>query len=585
MDNIKFFPILNFQEHGCTCSILTINNINILLECGCPETLTNADLNKLFQEAISSHLPNIHIALISHELITHIGFIPLLAKFPSKTRVILTTSPVCKIGHITLYDFYYSRNLMEQFDLYNLDQVDSTFESMKTLKYKEKFTFEIPNQDKDSKIKFVPLPSGGTIGGVTWKITYKMLRILYIARPYMKSEIISDGLVLSELPKIADLVIMDSHVTKGSDSSRENRKNLKKLVQEQLEKKGTIIIPTDSGSRGLELVASLKRFLEKNQEKIGANAKMLYIHTMSEHALETARIHMEWMSSKISQVTSSKATGSEFLEDKNDKHFQCITSMSEFAKIKPEGGRIIICSHYSLNYGLSYSLLQQFIEDPNCVFVIPFKPQLNTFAHYFKKMKASDLVKLSIPEKSKLIAPSPIRKHSEIVPKIEPMQLEETKMIFEIKKMPDLSKKESSQKIKNDRATLYFKETPFKCFEDAEKKRKIDEFGELISENEKNQWKKLNPTEENISNLVDPKKKPENSNAVVVKLRKPEYSANYMYSYRTLRVVPKCKFIFTNLEGINDSESLHLTLKFIQPKKVILYNASQSNQKEIMVNF
>eukprot|EP01022_Parablepharisma_sp_SALTPOND_P028778 TRINITY_DN716_c0_g1_i1.p1 TRINITY_DN716_c0_g1~~TRINITY_DN716_c0_g1_i1.p1 ORF type:complete len:650 (-),score=49.42 TRINITY_DN716_c0_g1_i1:3972-5921(-) len=565
MDAVKFVPLLNYQEHGCTCNILSINNLNILLECGCPETLSNSAIASLFNEVLAYHLPQIHIALLSHDFVSHLGFIPMFAKIASKTRVILTTSPICKLGHLALYDFIYSRNLVEPFDLFSLEQVDSSFESMRTLKYKEKFIYDIPQQEgKENRIKFVPLPSGGSIGGVVWKITYKMLRILYVSRPYMKGEIISDGLALTELPKLADLVIMDSNVVKGFDQTREYKKAFKRLVQEQLEKNGNVIIPCDSGSRGLELVSSIKRFVEKYQEKLGPATKIYYMHTMSDRALEIARYHLEWMSSSVSQAESGKANETEFIED---KRLSCITSMQQFSQLGTEGGRVIFCTHSSLNYGLGYSLLQNYIEDPNTLFLFPFKPLGNTWSGHFAKGKTYEPVELKIPERIKVASP---RKHSEV---IKPELTHEP--------LPEIGRKESSNKLMQTKSM--FKAKPFMCFEDSEHKKKIDEYGEMVTDQERKEWRKLNPSEESVNMLAESKRKLELSNAVITKLRKQEYSGIYTYNYKAVRAIPNCRFAFVNLEGINDRESLKLSIKYIQPKKVILFNGDQKFQKELKV--
>jgi cleavage and polyadenylation specificity factor subunit 2 len=139
MDTIKFIPILNKQEHGCTCSILYMNNIVIMLECGHPEV---GHLTAGVLETLTTYIQQANVVLLSHDLLSHLGSVPLFAKHPQRNRVILTTSPVCKLGHLLLYDYFYSRNLVEHFDMYTLEQVDQAFESMKTVKYKEKYTFK-----------------------------------------------------------------------------------------------------------------------------------------------------------------------------------------------------------------------------------------------------------------------------------------------------------------------------------------------------------------------------------------------------------------------------------------------------------
>jgi Cft2 family RNA processing exonuclease len=262
---------------------------------------------------------------------------------------------------------------VEKFDIYTLEQVDSVFGSMKTIKEKEKYTIE----SEDNKVKIVPLFSGGTVGGVVWKITFKMQRIVYICRPYMEREFISDGLILSKLPKMADMVIIDANVIKKNEPPRCDpakqitMKQLKELVHSYAKAQGNIIIPCDSGSRGLELMVKLKKYIEKRQEVLGSQTQILYMHTMSDRALDVARCHLEWMSSKISQSENGKASESEFVADKT---MSCFTSIAQLNSYRTDKGKIIFCTFPSVEYGLSKILLHRYIEDRDSLFVFPFRP-------------------------------------------------------------------------------------------------------------------------------------------------------------------------------------------------------------------
>ncbi len=518
MESIKFVPLLNQQEHGCTCNILRINNVNIMLECGFPENLSLAGQQQLFQNVVAFHMPQVNVLLLSHDPLSYLGFVPLFAKFPSATRTILTTSPICKLGHLALYDYYYSRSMVEPYDLYNLDQVDPVFESIKTIKYKEKFMIE-SDGDRDNRIKIVPLPSGGTVGGIVWKISYKMLRILYVPRPNLRSEIVSDGLILSELPKLADMVIMDANVSDRKPEEREDgryvgsMKELKSRIQSHLEKQGKVIIPCDTGSRGLEVMESIKRHMEKYPEKFGVNSQILYTHTMSDRVLEIAHCHLEWMSSRVSHIEwmAGKGTQTEGAKPNEnvfvaDKRLCCLTNMQQFSQLPTEGGKIIICTQPSLNYGLSRELLQKYLEDPSALFVFPVEPYPDTLAHHLLKLEKMQPIQLQVISRNKIASP---RKPSEVELKPEPL--------VQSPKMRELTRKDSAGKAANER--LLFKDLLFMCFEDTERKKRVDDYGETITDVERHQWRKLNPSEEPVNLALENQKKIEYSNLLATKLR------------------------------------------------------------------
>jgi len=557
MDEVKFVPILNQKKDGCTCNLLTVAGINILLECGCPEYLASGNLKELFAKKLAHHFSNIHVALLSHEFVDYIGYVPLLAKLASKDCVILTTSPVCKLGHLTLYDFIYSRGFIELFDLFTLEQVDSVFDSMKTLKYKEKFIFKTQEGDK---IRFVPLPSGGTIGGVVWKIRYKLLRILYIPRPYMKSEIISDGLSLQELPILADLVLIDSNARQEVSKVKENKREIKKLVKDHMKVSGTVIIPCDSGSRGLELLSSLKRSLEKEQENTTPPPNILYMHTMSDRALEVARSHIEWMSLKVSTI-ENKSNESEFIEN---GRLKCLTSIAELGKIPIEGGKLIFCTSRSLDYGLGYYLLRRFIEDPNVLFLFPFTPIKSELGLALLHNEFGMPIAFPVTDRTRIASPKKLPEVN-VEPVAEPI--------------PQIQIKANVVK----QVKPLFKGKAFLCFEDVKPKKKSDGFGDIITEEEKFEWKRLNLGESLSSPIQDMKRAQEDNKTIIPRLRKPFYSGIFTYSYKTMYLVPRAKFRLINFDGICDKLSLRLIVRYLKPKRLILLNNDNTQELSLKV--
>jgi hypothetical protein len=428
---------------------------------------------------------------------------------------------------------------------------------MKTLKYKEKFIFKTQGGDK---IRFVPLLSGGTIGGVVWKIRYKLLRILYMPRPYMPSETISDGLSLKELPTLADLVLIDSNSSQEISKVKESKREIKKLVKDHMKVSGTVIIPCDSGSRGLELLSSLKRSLEKEQESSTPPPNILYMHTMSDRALEVARSHIEWMSMKVSTI-ENKGNESEFIED---GRLKCLTSISELAHVPTEGGKLIFCTSRSLDYGLSYYLLRRFIEDPSALFLFSFTPINHELGATLLHNKSSLPFELPIIDCTKIASP---KKAPEVSVKSEPEPIplikREVKVAKQVKPM--------------------FKGKSFLCFEDVKPKKKSDGFGELIIEEEKLEWRRLNPGEVQSSPMQDTKRTQEDSKTIIARLRRPLYTGTFTHSYKTVELIPKAIFKLINFDGVSDKLSLRLIIRHIKPKHLILFNTNKENELYLKV--
>lgn len=74
--------------------------------------------------------------------------------------------PSIKINHSTTIKYIQSRNNMEDFDLFTLDDVDAAFDKIVQLKYNQ----SISMKGKGYGVTLTPLPAGHMIGGTIWKI-------------------------------------------------------------------------------------------------------------------------------------------------------------------------------------------------------------------------------------------------------------------------------------------------------------------------------------------------------------------------------------------------------------------------------
>jgi cleavage and polyadenylation specificity factor subunit 2 len=79
--------------------------------------------------------PTVNAVLLSHADLPHIGALPYaMSKLGLPTDHIYATGPVKKMGQMFMYDTYQSFRAVEEFILWDLDDVDAVFESIRLVK-------------------------------------------------------------------------------------------------------------------------------------------------------------------------------------------------------------------------------------------------------------------------------------------------------------------------------------------------------------------------------------------------------------------------------------------------------------------
>jgi len=163
---IKFTPITGALAEQPLCYLLEIDELRILLDCGWNDSY---DLNLL--KPLARIAPKVNYVLISHPDLEHIGALPYAVSKLGLKAKILGTIPVQKMGTMAMYDAYQSRKNYEEFDIFNLDDVDEVFDNFITLKYSQRYTI----QENGIQIEIIPHAAGHTLGGTIWRIKVKLM--------------------------------------------------------------------------------------------------------------------------------------------------------------------------------------------------------------------------------------------------------------------------------------------------------------------------------------------------------------------------------------------------------------------------
>ena len=105
------------------CSLLEINSFTFLIDCGWTEKF---DVTLL--ETLKEAIPRVDAVLLSHPDTAHLGALPYAIGHLGLKAPIYATQPTCRMGQMFMYDQYLSHYATSEFDVFDLDDVDTAFD-------------------------------------------------------------------------------------------------------------------------------------------------------------------------------------------------------------------------------------------------------------------------------------------------------------------------------------------------------------------------------------------------------------------------------------------------------------------------
>ncbi|KAI9769168.1 MAG: hypothetical protein M1835_006757 [Candelina submexicana] len=406
------------------------------------------DVEKLRE--LERQVPTLSIILLTHATSAHIGafahcskHIPLFSRIP-----VYATIPVISLGRTLLQDVYTSTplaatiiphsSLSEASYSYSSshtngessnillqpptpDEIDDCFSRIHPLKYSQPHQpLPSPFSPPLNGLTITAYNAGHTLGGTIWHIQHGLESIVYAVDWNQARENVLAGAawlggagaggseVIEQLRKPTAMICSSKGAERLAppDARKKRDELLLEMVREAVAKGGTVLIPTDTSARVLELAYLLEHAWRSacsdNASTSPFKDAKLYLASMNVGAtMRYARSMLEWMDEGIvrefeaegtrNPVQNHKRTGSQQLGARGAsdydrrggqaakgasgpfdfKHLRLLERKTQVNRVlNNPSGQVILASDSSLEWGFSKEILRQIASKPENLIIL-----------------------------------------------------------------------------------------------------------------------------------------------------------------------------------------------------------------------
>ncbi|KAF9998559.1 cleavage and polyadenylation specificity factor subunit 2 [Entomortierella chlamydospora] len=321
---------------------------------------------------------DVDACLLSHSTLHHLGALAYAKSYMGLRAQTYATFPVMDMGRLSLYDTWQSKRSTEDFTTFNLEDIDQAFEAITCLRYQQ--PTELAGKCKG--ITITASSAGHTVGGTVWKISKDTESILYaVDYNYRKDKHLDatvllpiDGNVPPEFQR-PSLMITDAYnsgqLYQPSRLSRD-RALLESTIA-AINRGGSVLLPTDSSTRVLELAYMLDSYWMANRVRY----PLILLTNFSYRTAHFATSMMEWMGDTVrSQLTDTRENPFQF------KYLRLCQRLSDLEKYP--GPKVVLASNLSMESGFAREvfLRLEWSKDPNNVLILTERALPGEMARY-----------------------------------------------------------------------------------------------------------------------------------------------------------------------------------------------------------
>ncbi|KYK60750.1 cleavage and polyadenylylation specificity factor [Drechmeria coniospora] len=421
------------SESTASQSLLELDGgVKLLVDLGWDESF---DVEKL--KELERQVPTLSLILLTHATTSHLAaYVHCCKNIPLFTRIpAYATRPVIDLGRSLSQDLYSStpaasttirpsslsevayaysqtavaaRNLL--LEAPTPDEIARYFSLIQPLKYSQPHQpLPSPFSPPLNGLTITAYNSGHTLGGTIWHIQHGLESIVYAVDWNQARENVFAGAawlggaggggaeVIEQLHKPTALICSSRGARRGALPGGRHKRDeqLLDMIRACVSKGGTVLIPVDSSARVLELSYLLEhawRTESSSRDGVLKSAKLYLAGRNMSSTMRYARSMLEWMDSNIvhefeafSEV-QRKVNGA---HDKKDggpfdfKHLRLLERRAQIAKLLSHaadsaepGGRVILASDTSMQWGFSNQLLRGLAQDARNLVILTDRPSL-----------------------------------------------------------------------------------------------------------------------------------------------------------------------------------------------------------------
>ena len=381
----------------------------------------------------SRQIPSLSIILLTHPTASHLGaFAHCCKKFPLFTQIpIYATTPVISLGRTLLQDVYSSTplastiipadrlvestyasgssptdpSLQVLLEPPTLDEIAHYFSLIHPLKYSQPHEpLPSPFSPPLNGLKITAYNAGHTLGGTIWHLQHGLESIVYAVDWNQVRENVFGGAawldasgggaeIIDQLRKPTALICSSRGAERSSLTGGRRKRDevLLDTIRATVAKGGTVLIPTDTSARVLELAYLLEHAWRKehssNSNSPFRNTQIYLASKNVGATMRYARSMLEWMDENIGKeleaeeaaATSkkqhrradSKQVGGRDVQIAGSsvgpfefKYLRLLEKRKQVDKIVSRpGAKVILASDTSLEWGFSRNILEKIATD------------------------------------------------------------------------------------------------------------------------------------------------------------------------------------------------------------------------------
>ncbi|BBN04094.1 cleavage and polyadenylation specificity factor subunit 2 [Marchantia polymorpha subsp. ruderalis] len=378
--SVQITPLSGAHSESPLCYLLEVDGFRFLLDCGWTDAFDVAQLQPL-----ASVASTIDAVLLSYPDTMHLGALPYAVGNLGLTATVYCTLPVHRMGQMYMYDHYLSRRAVSNFDLFNLDDVDTAFGNSVQLKYSQHHLL----QGKGEGITITPYAAGRLLGGTVWKITVDTEDIIYAVDFNHRKERHLNGTVLQSFVRPAVLITDSYNALNNQPLQKQRDAEFLDVVMKALRAGGNVLLPVETAGRVLELVL----YLDKCWAGDKLNYPMALLTNVSYSTLEFAKSLLEWMSDAIAKSFEHTRDNSFVL-----KYLKLCHTRKDLDDL-PAGPKVVFASMASLEAGFARELFVEWATDPNNLVLFTERGQVGTLSRKLQAEPPPKVVKVTLSKK------------------------------------------------------------------------------------------------------------------------------------------------------------------------------------------